>query len=225
MTPSVSPEELMRLDLLLASDETDVPPLVVQTYSFLKSLGIRFRLSRNEMARSCMDASNKRHRGGRIGIPLYDELKSLYCGYTDHRSRFVFLIAHCRADRRVNFRSVQQLLGARSRPQLLSREKLYDLGLECGIVNPFEDANEYAIDGRFMSAPVLHVFDEDVLASVSLPGTMMTNAGSLTWAVEFWPREFVAAMEKSLEKVVVGDIGMAEANEVARRSYQRWLTR
>jgi hypothetical protein len=114
--------EVSRLNLLLTSKEKEIPELVLRTYRFLNSLDIWFQISRNAAAYSCHDAAKKRLRGGKIGIPVYDEMKSLFCGCLDGNAQFIYLFTHCRADRRVNFRSVQRLLEARSRPQMLSRE-------------------------------------------------------------------------------------------------------
>jgi hypothetical protein len=66
------------------------------------------------------------------------------------------------------------------------------------------------LDGPLISAPVWHVFDSDVFTEVASPGTMMTNAGSLTWAVEFRPREFIVAMKRTHRTVVQGEFGIAD---------------
>jgi hypothetical protein len=193
---------------LLRPNEERIPFPVLHTITFLASLDIAFAVSRNVDAWSCADAAAKRCRDGQIGIPIFDEMKSLFCradipedplrGF----SRFSCVIAHCRGDRRIDFGRLGRLFRSRQPPRLLSLKQLrrvsraygvgVDLSLDYGTVNPFDSA--YVMDGPFTTVPVWQAFDLDLLKPVAPPGTVMTNAGSRTWAVEFRAQELFSRL-------------------------------
>ena len=50
----------------------ELPIPVTQVIGWLQELDVWHLLSRNDKARSCRDAANKRHRLGSIGITLED---------------------------------------------------------------------------------------------------------------------------------------------------------
>lgn len=174
-----------------------LPLAVARTASFLAEHGVWFRLGRNPQVRSCRDAAHKRHRLGEVGIPLWDELKSLFAVINRGSDREQFVIVHCRGDRQLNIDSVTELLDAR--PERLEGIELLRLGMDYGLVNPFEP---WALDGQILTSPVLQVFDDDILRPIGIPGTMMTNAGDLTWSVELHTAELIAALDHTIVAAV-----------------------
>lgn len=166
--------------------EEPLPDAVSHVVQFLERRGIWFELSRNQPARSCRDAARKRHRLGHVGIPLRDEMKSFFGSYQDRDGTERLVIAHCRADRRLDLDAVATVLKATAPPARLGVDELRKIGSAYGLVNPFETWDPNAMDGRFLEphAGVRQVFDEDLLVPLGTPGTVMTNAGDLTWAVE-----------------------------------------
>jgi len=179
---------------LLRPQEAFVPPNVIRTASFLLSRSVEFCLSRNEEARSCRDAAYKRSRDGQLGIPLYDELKSYFGSFLRSGLSYYF-VAHYRGDRILDLGSVTEVLQADRPAKRLHRKELARLGIAYGLVNPFELWAPEMLDAPLMTCPVLQLFDEDLLEPVDLPATVMTNAGSLTWGVEFDPQQLVRRLE------------------------------
>lgn len=188
---------------LLRPGETQVPQPVVQTVRFLSSRSVWFRLSRNLEARSCRDAAHKRQRLGHEGIPLWDELKSFFGSFVNAHGKPQLFVAHCRADQRLNMELLQRALRAQPVPRRLSEAELARLGTEYGRVNPFGSAEltceqiAYVLDLKFLESSVLQMFDEDLIEPIGVPGTVMTNAGDLTWAVEFYAKELVKKIDNA----------------------------
>jgi aspartate/glutamate racemase len=171
--------------------EGDTIPEPVRTCATrLTELSVWRRFSRNEPATSCQDAARKRNRLGHKGIPLWDELKSFLGEYYDAQGvRRVFL-AHCRGDRRLDLDKLRLALtfeGEIRRVGLKSEERLWaDHRVGYGTVNPL------------MNVPlVVQVFDEELHNAVGVPGTVMTNAGDFTWAIEFDPVELALRLPGS----------------------------
>jgi len=131
---------------------------------------------------SCADAAQKRNRLGHIGIPLWDELKS-YLGEYDASSGTRNFLAHCRGDRELDLEKVRDALVASDRVRRAQRETAAYLGTSYGIVNPFTT-----------DVDVVQIFDYELRRPLGVPGTVMTNAGDHTWAVEFDPAEFVVKL-------------------------------
>jgi aspartate racemase len=130
----------------------------------------------------------------------------------DSNEREQLIVIHCRADRVLNMERLAKALAAPSPPIRLSSEDISKFGMEYGLVNPFAAADEHSyrvdphlLDIAFTLAPVKQLFDSDVIGPVGTPGTMMTNAGSLTWAVEFRPRELAVAVHARVEDVADPD--------------------
>lgn len=197
---------------LLFEGEASIPDAVLHTARFLAERGVWFRLARNPEAFSCRDASHKRSRLGHTGIPLWDELKSFLGRFEDSTGRQRYVVAHCRGDRRLNMERLADALGASAAPERLSEEELTRLGLRYGLVNPFETWKPFTIDGPLLSFPISQVFDRELLNPVGLPWTVMTNAGSLTWAVEFDAKSLVPV----LDDASVADIAEADPEERPR---------
>ena len=167
-----------------------IPEAVLHTKRFLDGLGVVARFSRNAEALSCRDAARKRHRLGAVGIPLHDELKSWFGRYVDAEGRCRRVMVHCRGDEELDLAAVTALLRARELERL-DADALADLGARYGTVNPFR------------ADPIVHVFDRGLCERRGVPGTVMTNAGELTWAVELYADELVHAMGDALVAPVV----------------------
>lgn len=185
---------------LLKSQTERIPSDVVDAIEFLCGLGVAFKLSRNEPATSCQDAALKRNRDGKTGIPLADELKSMFGAYKDTEGVERPFLVHCRGHQWLDFQKLKRALGARKRPRRLSLTELSKLDLEVGLVNPFEpwnfepSASPFRLDLKLIAQGVEQLFDQSLLQQFGKSSTVMTNAGDLTWAVEFDPREFIAKL-------------------------------
>ncbi|HEX9940685.1 MAG TPA: aspartate/glutamate racemase family protein [Thermoanaerobaculia bacterium] len=198
------PGEASGPEALLRPGEGSVPRTVLQTIGFLAERGVWWQLSRNYEAFSCRDAARKRWRLGHEGIELWNELKSYFGRFRNASGREQYFMAHCRADRMLNLERLGEALKAQGEPERLGDEEVQRLGLRYGLVNPFETWKQsvYEMDGPLLTAPVLQVFDRELTRRLGVPGTVMTNAGDLTWAVEF---DVVELVEK-IDNAVVADI-------------------
>ncbi|MBF0132345.1 MAG: aspartate/glutamate racemase family protein [Magnetococcales bacterium] len=177
-------------------DMEDAPLRVRRTVAFLRENHVWHVISRNSMSTSCQDAANRRNRLGAAGIPLHDEVKSLHMvGYfSDGIRRHVLL--HCRANARFNLDAAAAVLQTTRPLERLSADELMnEFGARYGTVNPFSDAEE-----------CIQLFDENMLSRYTPPHTMMTNAGDLTWAVEFRPQELITALGRYSSKVSLARI-------------------
>ena len=190
-----------RLLDLLDSDEFEVPPAVTDSVDFLNSLGIWFQVSRNHAASSCRDAARKRNRLGNTGIPLWDEMKSFLgrfiCRKTNQKKLFV---AHCRADKQLDFSLLKESLFATEEPLRLSGNDDDDPNEIYGLVNPFTDNIPLVfgkLDPALIGSELIQVFDNDLLKEIGSPGTVMTNAGDFTWAIEFYAEELRNSLSNS----------------------------
>lgn len=178
-----------KLQSLLVSRES-VPEAVRHCAERLVELGIWQVFSRNSPAMSCQDAARKRNRLGHQGIPLWDELKSFFGEYYDIQGLRRIFLAHCRGDRKLDMDKLRQALefaGEIRRVSLKPEERLWaDHRVDYGTVNPLVDVGE-----------VVQIFDYELHRPVGVPGTVMTNAGDRTWAVEFDPAELVLKLPGS----------------------------
>jgi len=178
------------IDKLLLQEEL-IPHPVQSTIRFLETRGVAAKFSRNPVAFGCEDASTKRLRNGRRGIPLADELKSLAGAYVTGGSAEHVFLCHIPANRRFDIRKIRAALAAPQRPRWLSAEGCQRLGIGFGRVNPF-------LDG------LRHIFDRSLLGR---EGSMMTNAGDRTWAVEFDPADLIPAIQGA----IVADVVVCDA--------------
>lgn len=160
-----------------------VPVTVQHCAEFFAELGIWHIFSQNLPATSCQDAARKRNRLGHRGIPLWDELKSFIGECRKADSTSILFLAHCRGDRELDFDKVCHALGCSSKIRRLTDVEAEGLGFVYGTVNPF-----------LVPSGVHQVFDIEMMNPVGAPGTIMTNAGCHTWAVEFDPTELVARL-------------------------------
>lgn len=185
---------------LLRNGETEVPGGVRKTVEFLSSLDLWWELSRNHEALSCRDAARKRRRLGHEGIELWNELKSYFGRFCCAEGRHQYFLAHCRGDRAIHAGRLAGVLQAQGDVVRVEDDELARLGLRYGVVNPFETwsvSGDMRKDG-LVARPVLQVFDTELTQRIGVPGTMMTNAGDLTWAVEFDIVEFIAKIDGAL---------------------------
>lgn len=171
------------------------PERVQNTVVLLQSLGVWHIVSRNSKATSCRDAAQRRYRLGHIGIPLHDEMKSLHMIGKFPNRQSLHVLLHARANHQFDLECARIAVGAESLEHL-DREALAELcGARYGTVNPFSEATQW-----------IQVFDRRMQTALTPPHTMMTNAGDLEWAVEFYPGEVIEALKKVSPKVIVADI-------------------
>lgn len=173
------------LDSLLSRGEK-APEPVRRCAQRLRQLGVWHKFSRNEPATSCQDAARKRNRLGHKGIPLWDELKSFLGEYRDAQGLARLFLAHCRGDRELDLNKLQQALEFVGEVRRVSLETAERMGVAYGTVNPLLADQE-----------VVQIFDYELHRPVSVPGTVMTNAGEHTWAIEFDPAELVIKLTGS----------------------------
>ena len=183
----------------------EAPPLRVhRTLHFFRHHSLWHVVSRNTPATSCRDAAARRQRLGTQGIPLHDELKSMMMAayFPGGERRYVLL--HCRANTRFDLETAARLLKVeRPLARLASEELEHKFENYYGTVNPFSEAESF-----------IQVFDDDLLNQYTAPHTLMTNAGDLTWAVEFEAAPVIEALHQVSPQVMVGRIATS-----SNRSY------
>lgn len=201
------------LEDLLSKDETRVPVAVRRTADFLASLDIWWEPSRNHKALSCRDAARKRWRLGHQGIELWNELKSYFGRFRNASGQEQYFLAHCRGDRTINRDLLVEVLQAQGEVVRVEEEELARLGLRYGVVNPFGTwkLSGQKVETSVVAAPVLQVFDTELTRRIGFPGTVMTNAGDLTWAVEFDVVDFI----QKVDNAQVADIAEPDAENDA----------
>jgi aspartate racemase len=196
----------------LDADGGGLPPAVARVAAFLSEREVWHQLGRNPEVHSCRDAAHKRSRLGETGIPLWDELKSFFGVVRRADGHPQHIVVHCRGDHLVDLDRVAGAVRSPSPPERLDGGALEHLGMAYGLVNPFEP---WSFDGQLLAAAVLQVFDRDLIEPVGIPGTVMTNAGSLTWSVELHAHELV----KALDHVVVADVSYEDPDEGKRPAW------
>lgn len=185
----------MNSELTIATELTphlslgeSLPEAVRRCAERLLSFGIWHQFTRNEPATSCQDAARKRNRLGHKGVPLWDELKSFLGEFHSGEGNRQIFLAHCRGDRKLDLDKLRHALatvGEIRRVSLKTEERLWtDHRVGYGTVNPLMEG-----------AGVIQIFDEELREPVGVPGTVMTNAGDFTWAVEFSPAELFSHLE------------------------------
>jgi aspartate racemase len=178
-----------------------MPVCIRNIIEFFVSNGIGYILSRNKYAGTCREARNERNRLGHTGIPLYDELKSIVGEARDNTGEIVVIAMHCRGHMEVDFNIVKELLKLSSNINILPVEELNRrFGLAFGTVNPVL----LQVNSK---CPLIQMFDIGVTKPISkYPGTMMTNAGSHTWGMEFDPNVLIENLSnKYIESIAFQD--------------------
>jgi aspartate racemase len=185
-------DEIARAKALLCDDEFDIPANVLMVMRFCCEHHVGFILSRNVKATTCKDARSNRVRLGHIGIPLFDELKSIVFVGFDKQGNKMTIAAHCRGHMSIDGKRLAELLSLSKEPTMMPEEELSETyGMVFGTVNPM------LIDVDSHSS-VAHIFDVELTkAYARCPGTMMTNAGDHTWGIEFEPAVLIKAMPNS----------------------------
>ncbi len=177
------------------------PEAVKRCVRRLQDLDVWHNLSRNAPATGCRDAAHRRVRLGHQGIPLWDELKSYLGQYLNEGGEWRIFLAHCRGDRELDEVKLRQALGT-EHVQRLSAEAVEHLGVAYGLINPLFGAGE-----------VVQIFDNELRQPIGVPGTVMTNAGHATWAMELHPAELVLKLPGACWADIVGP---GQENEDAR---------
>lgn len=201
LTPEDKERAIAEAEDLLVESEEEIPPNVMKVIEFCSTKRIGFVLSRNTYAGNCRDARSKRYRLGHIGIPLYDEMKSIIGSAKDANGNIIIIAMHCRGHMAIDFKRVSQLCEMQTLvTSLPENELLESFGMKFGTVNPILlDLNS--------NERVLNVFDSGLLKPMSrFPGTMMTNAGDHTWGIELDPRDLIT----STKNKVVGAIAIRD---------------
>ena len=88
-------------------------------------------------------------------------------------------MAHCRGDRELDLDRVRLALESEGDVRRMLPEAAESLGVVYGTVNPF------------LEGELVQIFDSELHKPLGVPGTVMTNAGDHTWAVEFRPAELL----------------------------------
>ena len=169
----------------LREGEEKIPTAVRKCGEQLVQLGVWYQFSRNDAVSSCQDAARRRNRLGHKGIPLWDELKSFLGEFEDSSGTQRIFLAHCRGDRELDLQKLAEVLQSSGMIRRGTVESAGQLGASYGTVHPF------------LGSDVLQVFDVELHRPLGVPGTVMTNAGDRTWAVEIDPAELVLKLPNS----------------------------
>ena len=193
--------EIYNASKLLYKTENNIPKYVKTVIQFCVNYEIGYIISRNNYAGNCREARERRYRLGHIGIPLYDELKSIVGKSKDSNGNELFIAMHCRAHMEIDFSTVKSMLNLSEDIVILSDEELKcKFDLVFGTVNPIllqSNAN----------CNIVQVFDKNITIPISkYPGTMMTNAGDHTWGIEFEPKELI----KHINNKFIGEISILD---------------
>ncbi|MES2441196.1 MAG: hypothetical protein V4574_00070 [Pseudomonadota bacterium] len=213
MMPSHAEASLdQRLAAMLEENEY-VPQSVIETVEYCSAKNLWFLIGRNSAVRSCREAAARRVRLGKCGIPLRDELRSYLAEGIDGTGNKRTILFHCRGDQSLSIARLNELdLGLSG----LTRAVIADLAdehLGYGLVNPFLSPARQAALGL-----VRQVFDRSLLDDEGEAGTMMTNAGSLTWSIEFQPAALVRALgpEAALVATIAAETELASTSLASR---------
>ena len=178
--------EIAKASLLVKNGESGIPQNVISVVRFCCEHHLGFILSRNTKVLSCKDARSNRVRLGHVGIPLFDELKSLVFKANDKNGNDCVIAAHCRGHMNIDVNRIVELFSLTSTPTILPENELSDrFGMVFGTVNPI------LFEANF-HASVINVFDVGLTNTLAkCPGTMMTNAGDHTWGIELEPNMLI----------------------------------
>jgi prolyl-tRNA editing enzyme YbaK/EbsC (Cys-tRNA(Pro) deacylase) len=173
-----------RWNNLLFEGETAIPNRVLTTTAFFTEKSLSFAISRNEKEGTCVDAASKRSRDNRIGIPLEDELKTIFSEYCLPNNKVRLVLLNVRGDQRIDMSVAAGLFGSAVKLRLASVKTMDFFGVGMGEINPFHIQQIFKenVQVRKQFAGLIVVFDEGLLSKQS---TMMTNAGDHTWGIEF----------------------------------------
>jgi len=182
----------------ILDQEDNIPINVIKTISFFEINSIGYNLSRNDDAMSCLDASSKRIRNGNIGIPLSDELKTYFGEYRTSSNTLGLVAINLAGHKRIDFEKVKNIIGATNKIKLVNKSTLNIFNLSFGKINPFiiyKIFNEKSSTLEHDS--LITLFDNDLLSKKS---TMLTNAGELSWGIEFKASEAIVLFKNCISQ-------------------------
>jgi len=186
-------------NLLHKDKENSLPENIVNIIQFCVEKKIGFVLSRNAKVFSCKDARSNRARLGLIGIPLFDELKSIVFKGNGIDGRELIIAAHCRGHMNVDVQKISQIFSCSGTPHKMDDSEMIErFNMDFGTVNPM-------LIEMHSNNIILNVFDTHLTKPMLLyPGTMLTNAGEHTWGIEFDPSLLISAIDnRIIESIAV----------------------
>lgn len=192
--------EIRKAEYLLKGGEVEIPKNVLAVVQFCCKNNVGFILSRNVKVLSCKDARSNRVRLGHIGIPLFDELKSIVFVGKGDLGEEIIIAAHCRGNMNISTKGLMNLCKLQESPVILPEEELKSrFGMQFGIVNPILlDINS--------NGKIINIFDLSLTKTVAqCPGTMMTNAGDHTWGIEFDPILLISSIHNKIIDSIAED--------------------
>ena len=184
---------------LLDINQEMLPEKVKRTVAFLKKNKISYTLSRNKDAYSCTDAAQKRYRDGEEGIPLSDELKTYFGEYRVSKKEKHLILINLSGNNRINFKKIRSILKKSKGIRLAGKETMDLFSIQYGEVNPFliyEIFYNSKIPSIYAGLTIL--FDSGLSEKKT---TMMTNAGELSWAIEFNIKEVIHQFPKTIHNI------------------------
>ncbi len=194
-------KEIEKATSLSKVSESKIPENVKKVIQFCCKHNIGFVLSRNIKVLSCKDARSNRVRLEHIGIPLFDELKSIVFVGKNSVGEEIIVAAHCRGHMNISIKKLMRLCRFQSLPRILPENDLRSrLGMQFGTVNPMLlDVNS--------NGEIINIFDVSLTKTMEqCPGTMMTNAGNHTWGIEFDPVLLINAVHNGrIENIAEDD--------------------
>lgn len=170
-------------NVMLEGNEIEMPKKVLKTISFFKLNNLWYNLSRNKDAFRCEDAAKKRNRNGKAGIPLEDELKTFFGEYKVNKAKQQLVLINLPGNCQIDFPTVRKILRIKENITLAGRRNLDVFDIEFAEVNPFliyQMFDTVKTENQFEGLIIL--FDKTFLNKES---TVMTNAGELSWGIEF----------------------------------------
>jgi aspartate racemase len=192
--------EMENANSLLKSSEAKLPENIKTVIRFCCERQVGFVLSRNVKVYSCKDARSNRSRLGHIGIPLFDELKSIVFVGCSKNGDEVIVAAHCRGHMNIIVERLIEICSLRSVPEIMPEEQLEErFGMQFGTVNPMLlDINS--------NSSIINIFDVSLTKKLAqCPGTMMTNAGDLTWGIELDSALLIKTIPNSMVENIAKD--------------------
>jgi hypothetical protein len=178
---SMQIQQIQFNEMLLQSGN-DTPKNVLKTISFFQKNKIWYKLSRNKDAFGCEDAAKKRNRNNSVGIPSSDELKTFFGEYTIETNKNLLLL-NLPGDCKIDFVRVRNILGIKEHISLAGEQAMKLFNIERWKVNPFLIYEMYEPISKVESfANLTTLFDKSLLHKEE---TAMTNAGELSWGIEF----------------------------------------
>ncbi len=165
-------------------NEKQLPNKVQEVVAFFEENDLWYQLSKNSAKPSgCLDASRKRRINAEIGIPLYQEMKSLLFTFTNNHQNYVLL--HCRANYKFSWKKIRPILNTKKLSKATTSD-MNKLDFSPGTVNPFNIKRN--------GEKIIHIFDKKSIVddlSLKKNNSMMTNAGDLDWGIAFMQNELI----------------------------------